>query len=78
VVTNPISSRLVGNPEVTVASFHSDVKAAGNAAPFAVASAHVFAAFAASVAEGAVPSAVFSRLERETIRVIREHKTFVG
>ena len=44
----------------SAASFHSDVKAAADVAPFAVAAAHVFAAFAASVADGAVPSAVFS------------------
>jgi len=42
-------------------SFHLDVEAAADAAPFSVATAHVFAAFAASIADAAVPSAVFSR-----------------
>src|SRR5260370_2160551 len=41
-------------------SFHSDVEAAADAARFSVAAAHVFSAFAASVADAAVPSAVFS------------------
>src|SRR5260370_14669617 len=45
----------------SAASFHSDVEAAADAAPFSVAAAHVFAAFAASVADAAVPSAVFWR-----------------
>src|SRR5258708_23703495 len=45
----------------SAASFHSDVEAAADVARFSVAAAHVFAAFAASVADAAVPSAVFSR-----------------
>src|SRR5690348_2449185 len=42
-------------------SFHSDVEEAADAARFSVAAAHVFAAFAPSVADAAVPSAGFSR-----------------
>jgi len=45
----------------SAASFHSDVEKAADAALFSVAAAHVFAAFAPSVADVAVPSAGFSR-----------------
>lgn len=45
----------------SAASFHSNVEEAADAAPFSVAAAHVFVAFAPSVADAAAPSAVCSR-----------------
>jgi hypothetical protein len=59
-----VSSQMTLMVSSSAASFHSDAEAAAAdvaaaAVPFSVAVAHVFAAVVASVADGAVPTAVF-------------------